>query len=205
MTEGPEVIDMSHHPNSEPFELFHTWYADAEGKEPNDPNAMALATVGADAQPSVRMVLLKDADSRGFVFYTNYESRKGRQLLATRKAALVMHWKSLGRQVRAEGAVESVSDAEADAYFSSRPKASQIGAWASQQSRPLESRFELEKRVAAFTAKYAIGTVPRPPYWSGFRVVPARIEFWENKPFRLHDRLVYSRAGDGWTTEKLYP
>jgi pyridoxamine 5'-phosphate oxidase len=196
---------MSQHPNSEPFELFHGWYADAEGKEPNDPNAMALATVGADGQPSVRMVLLKDADPRGFVFYTNYESRKGRQLLETRKAAIVMHWKSLGRQVRAEGAVESVSDAEADAYFSSRPKASQIGAWASQQSRPLESRFELEKRVASFTAKYAIGAVPRPPYWSGFRLIPTYIEFWENKPFRLHDRLVYRRAGEGWTTEKLYP
>jgi pyridoxamine 5'-phosphate oxidase len=196
---------MAQHPNSEPFDLFHNWYADAQGAEPNDPNAMALATVGADGQPSVRMVLLKDADARGFVFYTNYESRKGRQLLETRKAAIVMHWKSLGRQVRAEGAVETVSDAEADAYFTSRPKASQIGAWASQQSRPLESRFELEKRVASFTAKYAIGTVPRPPYWSGFRLIPDRIEFWENRPFRLHDRLVYHRAGEGWTTEKLYP
>jgi pyridoxamine 5'-phosphate oxidase len=196
---------MAQHPNSEPFDLFHNWYADAQGAEPNDPNAMALATVGADGQPSVRMVLLKDADARGFVFYTNYESRKGRQLLETRKAAMVMHWKSLGRQVRAEGAVETVSDAEADAYFTSRPKASQIGAWASQQSRPLESRFELEKRVASFTAKYAIGTVPRPPYWSGFRLIPDRIEFWENRPFRLHDRLVYHRAGEGWTTEKLYP
>jgi pyridoxamine 5'-phosphate oxidase len=196
---------MAQHPNSEPFDLFHSWYADAQGAEPNDPNAMALATVGADGQPSVRMVLLKDADARGFVFYTNYESRKGRQLLETRKAAIVMHWKSLGRQVRAEGAVETVSDAEADAYFTSRPKASQIGAWASQQSRPLESRFELEKRVASFTAKYAIGAVPRPPYWSGFRLIPDRIEFWENRPFRLHDRLVYHRAGEGWTTEKLYP
>jgi pyridoxamine 5'-phosphate oxidase len=196
---------MSQHPNSEPFELFQNWYADASDKEPNDPNAMALATVGTDGQPSVRMVLLKDADPKGFVFYTNYESRKGRQLLETRKAAIVLHWKSLGRQVRAEGAIESVSDAEADAYFHSRAKASQIGAWASQQSRPLESRFELEKRVASFTAKYAIGTVPRPPYWSGFRLLPSYIEFWENKPFRLHDRLVYHRAGEGWTTEKLYP
>jgi pyridoxamine 5'-phosphate oxidase len=196
---------MAQQPNSEPFDLFHSWYAEAQGAEPNDPNAMALATVGTDGQPSVRMVLLKDADARGFVFYTNYESRKGRQLLETRKAAIVMHWKSLGRQVRAEGAVETVTDAEADAYFTSRPKASQIGAWASQQSRPLESRFELEKRVASFTAKYAIGTVPRPPYWSGFRLIPDRIEFWENRPFRLHDRLVYHRAGEGWTTEKLYP
>jgi len=196
---------MSDHPISEPYDQFRRWFAEAEASEPNDPNAMAIASVGADGQPSVRMVLLKDADARGFVFYTNYESRKGRQLQETRKAALLFHWKSLGRQVRAEGAVENVTDAEADAYFATRHRSSQIGAWASQQSRPLESRFELEKRVAAFAAKYAIGTVPRPPYWSGFRIVPDRIEFWENKPFRLHDRLVYSRAGDGWTTEKLYP
>ena len=196
---------MTDHPKSEPYDLFRKWLAEAEASEPNDANAMALASVGADGQPSVRMVLLKDADIRGFVFYTNYESRKGRQLLETRKAALVLHWKTLGRQVRAEGAVETVSEEEADAYFASRHRSSQIGAWASQQSRPLESRFELEKRVALFAAKYAIGTVPRPAYWSGFRVVPERIEFWENRPFRLHDRLVYHHAGDGWTTEKLYP
>jgi pyridoxamine 5'-phosphate oxidase len=196
---------MSNHPISEPYEQFRRWFAEAEATEPNDPNAMAIASVGADGQPSVRMVLLKDADTRGFVFYTNYESRKGRQLQETRKAALLFHWKTLGRQVRVEGSVENVTDAEADAYFASRHRSSQIGAWASQQSRPLESRFELEKRVAAYGAKYAIGTVPRPPYWSGFRIVPDRIEFWENKPFRLHDRLVYRRAGDGWTTEKLYP
>ena len=196
---------MTDHPISEPYEQFRRWFAEAEATEPNDPNAMAIASVGADGQPSVRMVLLKDADTRGFVFYTNYESRKGRQLQETRKAALLFHWKTLGRQVRVEGTVENVTDEEADAYFASRHRSSQIGAWASQQSRPLESRFELEKRVAAYAAKYAIGSVPRPPYWSGFRVVPARIEFWENKPFRLHDRLVYSRAGDGWTTEKLYP
>lgn len=196
---------MTEQPISEPYDLFAKWLAEAEASEPNDANAMAIASVGADGQPSVRMVLLKDADTRGFVFYTNYESRKGRQLLETRKAALVLHWKTLGRQVRAEGPVETVTEAEADAYFASRHRSSQIGAWASQQSRPLESRFELEKRVALFAAKYAIGTVPRPPYWSGFRVVPNRIEFWENRPFRLHDRLVYHRAGDGWTTEKLYP
>ncbi len=196
---------MTDHPISEPYDQFRRWLAEAEASEPNDPNAMAIASVGADGQPSVRMVLLKDADTRGFVFYTNYESRKGRQLQETRKAALLFHWKTLGRQVRVEGSVENVSDEEADSYFASRHRSSQIGAWASQQSRPLESRFELEKRVAAFAAKHAIGTVPRPPYWSGFRIVPDRIEFWENKPFRLHDRLVYSRAGDGWTTEKLYP
>ncbi len=196
---------MTDHPISEPSDQFRRWLAEAEASEPNDPNAMAVASVGADGQPSVRMVLLKDADTRGFVFYTNYESRKGRQLQETRKAALLFHWKTLGRQVRVEGSVENVTEAEADAYFASRHRSSQIGAWASQQSRPLESRFELEKRVAAFAAKHAIGTVPRPPYWSGFRIVPDRIEFWENKPFRLHDRLVYSRAGDGWTTEKLYP
>jgi len=196
---------MSNRPISEPYEQFRRWFAEAEATEPNDPNAMAIASVGADGQPSVRMVLLKDADERGFVFYTNYESRKGRQLQETRKAALLFHWKTVGRQVRAEGPVETVTAAEADAYFATRHRSSQIGAWASQQSRPLESRFELEKRVAAYAAKYAIGAVPRPPYWSGFRIVPDRIEFWENKPFRLHDRLVYHRVGDGWTTEKLYP
>ena len=192
-------------PQGEPFEHFARWFTEAEQKEPNDPNAMALATVGSDGMPSVRMVLLKDYDRRGFVFYTNFESRKGTQILGSMKAAICLHWKSLHRQVRIEGAVETVTDAEADAYYHSRAKASQIGAWASKQSRPLESRFELEKRVAQFTARYAIGEVPRPAYWSGFRILPQRIEFWENRPFRLHDRLVYTRAGDGWTTEKLYP
>ena len=199
------VAPTGRHPASEPYDQFAWWYAEAQAKEPNDPNAMALATVGPGGMPSVRMVLLKDYDQRGFVFYTNFESRKGTQILGSMKAAICLHWKSLHRQVRVEGAVETVTDAEADAYFHSRHKSSQIGAWASKQSRPLESRFELEKRVAQFTAKYAIGEVPRPTYWSGFRILPQRIEFWEDRPFRLHDRMVYSAAEGGWTSEKLYP
>lgn len=158
---------------ADPLSIFATWLAEAEAKELNDPNAMALSTVGADGMPSSRMVLLKDYDARGFVLFTNYESRKGRQLLATPKAALLFHWKSLRRQVRIEGEVAPVSDQEADDYFASRPRQSQIGAWASEQSRPLEGRFELEKRIATFGAKYLVGQVPRPPHWSGFRLTPA--------------------------------
>lgn len=192
-------------PPQDPIATFHAWLEEAAASEPRDPTAAALATVGEDGMPSVRMVLLKDASAPGFVFYTNYESRKGRQLLAHPKAALVFYWKSLDRQVRVEGAVERVDAADADAYFASRPREARIGAWASQQSRPLEGRFELEKRVAQFGLKYAIGEVPRPPYWSGFRVVPRMIEFWQGSAFRLHDRLVYHRNGTDWRTERLFP
>jgi len=191
--------------SEEPFALFQTWLKEAEASEPNDPNAMALATVDETGLPNVRMVLLKGFDENGFVFYTNTESNKGRELLGQKKAALVLHWKSLRRQVRARGPVTLVSDAEADAYFQSRPRDSRIGAWASQQSRPLESRFALEKAVALHAAKYAIGEVPRPPYWTGFRIAPVSIEFWQDKPFRLHDRVIFTREGDGWRKTRLYP
>jgi pyridoxamine 5'-phosphate oxidase len=189
----------------EPWALFTAWMKEAEGSEPNDPNAMALATVDAHGLPNVRMVLLKSADPSGFVFYTNTESNKGRELLANPRAALVLYWKSLRRQVRARGAVTLVSDAEADAYFESRARDSRIGAWASRQSRPLESRFALEKAVALHAAKYAVGKVPRPPHWTGFRIAPSSIEFWQDKPFRLHDRIVFTREGDGWVKTRLYP
>ncbi len=189
----------------DPLKLFDTWLEEAGESEINDPTAMSLATVGPDGMPSSRMVLLKGVDARGFVFYTNFESRKGEQLQANMKAALLFHWKSLRRCVRIEGEVEIVTSEEADTYFASRPRQSQIGAWASQQSRPLEGRFELEKRVAIYAAKHAVGTVPRPDYWSGFRVLPQRIEFWQDGAFRLHDRLVYNRSGESWTTERLYP
>ncbi|MEZ5804088.1 MAG: pyridoxamine 5'-phosphate oxidase [Rhizobiaceae bacterium] len=189
----------------EPFELFAAWLEDATASEPNDPNAVAVATVDSDGLPDVRMVLLKGFDQAGFVFYTNFESAKGRELLANMKAAMCFHWKSLRRQVRVRGPVEVVSDEEADAYYATRPRGSRIGAWASKQSRPLESRFALEKAVAEYTARYAIGAIPRPSYWSGFRIVPQEIEFWHDRPFRLHDRMKFVRTAGGWDKTRLYP
>ncbi|MFT4076158.1 MAG: pyridoxamine 5'-phosphate oxidase [Asticcacaulis sp.] len=193
--------------SGEPFALFGQWLKDAAAKEPNDPNAMAVATVDADGLPDVRMVLLKDFDEAGFVFYTNTLSAKGQQLSQDPKAALLFHWKSLRRQVRIRGEVTRVSDAEADAYFQSRARQSQIGAWASDQSRPLEDRFALEKKVAEYGLKFGLGKIERPSYWTGFRVAPLSIEFWRDKPFRLHDRLQFRRdtLSGGWTQSKLYP
>jgi pyridoxamine 5'-phosphate oxidase len=189
----------------DPFEHFRGWFAEADKAEPNDPNAMAVASATSDGRPSVRMVLLKEWDTRGFVFYTNLESRKGDELNVNPHAALLFHWKSLRRQVRIEGAVEPVSDAEADAYYASRARLSRLGAWASEQSRPLPRRGALLARVARYEATYLGGEVPRPPFWSGYRVVPARFEFWQDMPFRLHDRIVYMRTPEGWDTMKLYP
>ena len=192
---------------SDPFDLFGTWLREAKEREINDANAMALATSDNMGLPDVRMVLLKDFDSQGFVFYTNLESYKGQQLGENPQAALCFHWKSLRRQVRVRGAITSVSQEEADAYFASRARDSRIGAWASAQSRPLEDRFALEKNVASYALKFGIGEVPRPAFWSGFRLVPTRIEFWRDRPFRLHDRLEFMR-GDAtapWSTSKLYP
>ncbi|MBO0333637.1 pyridoxamine 5'-phosphate oxidase [Sneathiella sp. CAU 1612] len=184
---------------------FQDWMAEAEKSEPNDPTAIALATADADGYPSVRMVLLKGADERGFVFYTNFGSQKGRELLANPRAGLCFHWKSLRRQIRIQGTVEKVTDAEADAYFDSRPRDSRIGAWASQQSRPMDGRFTLEAEVAKYAAKYAIGAIPRPDYWSGFRVLPEQMEFWRDRPFRLHERRRYEKGAGGWTESILFP
>ncbi len=192
---------------NEPFTLFGTWLKDAEASEINDPNAVALATVDENGLPNVRMVLLKEFDTRGFVFYTNFESQKGREILGQKKAAMCFHWKSLRRQVRLRGDVEVVSDEEADAYYRSRPLGSRIGAWASKQSRPLESRFALEKAVAEYTARYALGDVPRPQHWSGFRIRPVSIEFWHDRKFRLHDRIEFRRetVDSPWTKVRMYP
>jgi pyridoxamine 5'-phosphate oxidase len=190
---------------TDPLVLFDDWFEAAKAAEPNDPNAMSLATTAADGMPSVRIVLLKGVDARGFVFYTNVESRKGRELAANANAALCFHWKSLRRQVRIEGSVELVTATEADAYYASRPRDSRIGAWASDQSRPLASRAEFEARIREFEARYPGDAVPRPEHWSGYRIVPRYFEFWQDRPFRLHDRIVFTAEAGGWQRGRLYP
>jgi pyridoxamine 5'-phosphate oxidase len=193
--------------SDEPFALFEAWLNEAIKSEPNDPNAMALATVDPDGLPDVRMVLMKGFDTEGFVFYSHIASQKGRELAANPKAALLFHWKSLRRQVRIRGTVTPVTEAEADAYFATRPKQAQIGAWASKQSQELESRFAFEQAIAKVAARYVIGEVPRPPGWSGWRITPLRIEFWHDRPFRLHDRIEFRRdaAGQKWSKTRMYP
>jgi pyridoxamine 5'-phosphate oxidase len=191
----------------EPLRLFTAWLSEATTTEPRDPTAMTLATIDSDGLPNARIVLLKGVDARGFVFYTNTTSQKGRELGATKVAALVFYWKSLNRQVRVRGTVEPVTPAEADAYFASRARGAQVGAWASQQSQPLESRKVFEQAVADYTAKFGEATVPRPAHWSGYRIVPTQIEFWQDRPFRLHDRIVFTReeTDTPWRKTRLYP
>lgn len=191
--------------SDDPIALFSEWLALAGQKEPNDPTAMALATVDGHGMPDVRIVLLKDLDRRGLTFFTNTESAKGIQLAENPRAALCFHWKTIRRQVRFRGAIEPVTEAEADAYFATRSRGSRIGAWASDQSRPLNARADLEAAIAAKEAAFGEGEINRPPHWSGYRLIPDVIEFWVNRPYRLHDRLVFSRAGDGWTIGRLYP
>ncbi|MGQ0661248.1 pyridoxamine 5'-phosphate oxidase [Sphingosinicella sp.] len=189
----------------DPHALFEAWLAEARASEPNDPDAMALATADADGRPSVRMVLLKGHDARGLAFYTNEGSRKGTDLATNPEAALLFHWKSLRRQVRAEGRIEPTSPAEADAYFATRSRDARLGAWASDQSRPLESREVFEARYRRLVAEHEGRDVTRPPYWRGYRLVPDRIEFWEDRPHRLHHRRLFTRSADGWTEGLLYP
>ena len=203
----PPADDAALFAETEPFALFERWFREAREKEPNDPNGMALATADAAGFPDVRMVLLKSFDAQGFVFYTNADSAKGRQLAENPRAAAVFHWKSLRRQVRLRGVIEFVSDAEADAYFRSRDRGARLGAWASQQSRPLEDRLALEKRIAEYAAKYGLGEIPRPDHWRGYRLAPLAMEFWRDRPFRLHDRLAFTRPspGEPWAKSRLYP
>jgi pyridoxamine 5'-phosphate oxidase len=191
--------------SDDPFTLFDDWYAEAKTSEPNDPNAMALATADAQGRPSVRMVLLKGHGPDGFVFYTNREGRKAGDLAANPEAALLFHWKSLRRQIRIEGSVETVSDAKSDAYYASRSRDSQLGAWASDQSRPLDARETFEARFEAMKARFEGGDVPRPPFWGGYRVIPRQIEFWQDRAHRLHERRLFTRSGDGWNEGLLYP
>ena len=192
-------------PENDPLALFETWFAEALKSEPNDANAMTLSTVDADGMPDSRMVLLKGVDAGGFTFFSNTQSAKGRELAVNPKAALLFHWKSLRRQVRVRGLVEAVTPEEADAYFATRARPAQIGAWASEQSRTLPDRFALEKRVAQIGLKFGLGKVTRPPHWSGYRIRPLALEFWRDRPFRLHERLVFDRQGESWTTRRLFP